>query len=526
MALTETRPEADRAAGDLAGGSQPPTAIERLIGSGDHLTVGRLYIGFGLFFTALAALGLALSGVDGLSDDGLLGLTPALASSSLVALVLMGVLPTLIGLGIYLVPRQVASPAIAFPRAAALSLWSWLIAGAIFLTGVALDGGIGGPDLEGARLSSLSMGAMMISLSLGSVCVATTVLSHRPLGMGLAKVPFFSWSMLVAAPVWILTFGSTVAHVSLAQIAQFDAEGIAVGFDTGIAWFLRVPSIYMIAVPVLGIAADVVAASSRRRIRAYGPVQGLIAAYAIASFGAWTQTSRALQTVVFALAAVLAAVPMLALLGALGDTLRRGRVALSTALLGSLLAPLLILGAALAGALQAIDYAGSGTIWDLQPAMITGSQTVFLVGAAACGAIAGLAHWSRRLWSAPAPEGPGRGGVAAVFLGAGLVATIHLLQAFLARGGESGLDPAAFNAIVAVGALVLAVGVLSGLAMTVGAARIGSEHPDPDDDEAMTLEWYPPGPVVAGAEFVDLEVVRSPYPLADLRGDTDEEDAR
>ena len=42
----------------------------------------------------------------------------------------------------------------------------------------------------------------------------------------------------------------------------------------------------------------------------------------------------------------------------------------------------------------------------------------------------------------------------------------------------------------------------------------------------MTLEWYPPGPVVAGAEFVDLEVVRSPYPLADLRGDTDEEDAR
>lgn len=526
MALTETRPQADAAASDAVGGPQPPTPIERLIGSGDHLTLGRLYIGFGLFFTALAALGLALSGVDGLSDDGLLGLTPALASSSLVALVLMGVLPTMIGLGIYIVPRQVASPAIAFPRAVALSLWSWLIAGGIFLTGVALDGGIGGPDLEGARLASLSMGAMMIALSLASVCIATTVLSHRPLGMGLAKVPFFSWSMLVAAPVWILTLGSATAHVALAQIAQFDAEGIAVGFDTGIAWFLRVPSIYMLAIPVLGIAADVVAVAARRRIRSYGMVQGLIAAYAIASFGAWTQTARAVQTVLFALAAVLAALPLLALLGGLGDTLRRGRPALSTALLGSLLAPLLVFGAALAGAAQVVDYAGSGTIWDLQPAMITGAQTVFLVGAAGCGAIAGLAHWSRRLWSAPAPEGPGRGAVTAVFLGAGLVATVHLLQAFLARGGESGLDASAFNAIVAIGALLLALGMLSALAMTVGAARVGFEDPDADDDAAMTLEWHPPGPVLSGAEPVGLEVVRSPYPLADLRGDSDEEDDR
>ena len=48
-----------------------------------------------------------------------------------------------------------------------------------------------------------SMGRDPRRLALGSIAVATTVLSHRPLGMGLSSVPLFSWSMLVAAPVWI-----------------------------------------------------------------------------------------------------------------------------------------------------------------------------------------------------------------------------------------------------------------------------------------------------------------------------------
>ena len=60
---------------------------------------------------------------------------------------------------------------------------------------------------------------------------------------------------------------------------------------------------------------------------------------------------------------------------------------------------------------------------------------------------------------------------------------------------------------------------LAGLGMTLSAAKAGAESPDADDDTGLTLEWAPAGEPVAGVEQ-ELAYVNSPYPLADLRGDT------
>ena len=392
---------------------------------------------------------------------------------------------------------------------------------AIFAIGVALDGGVSGTDLEGARLSSVALGAMMVAISLGAVCVATTVLSHRPLGMGLSKVPFFSWSMLVAAPVWILTFGSTTAHLFLGRVAQFNAPGLAEQWAVGVSWFLRVPSVFMLAIPALGIAADVVAKNVGRRIQAYGLVQGFIAAYAVLSFGAWTQSPRALQTFVWIGWVLLAAVPVVALLGALADTLRHGKPSPSAALIGSVLVFLLILGGVLAGALQALDTAGTGTLFGFDTAALEWAQGFFLLGAALVGGLAGLAHWSRRIFSAPAPEGQGKGAVTAALLGAGLLATVYLAEG-LAGANDQSLDTEVLSGLVAVGGLLVFLAALAGLGMTLAAAKAGSDEVDADDDTGLTLEWAPEGEPVAGVAQ-DLAYVNSPYPLADLRGDTDEE---
>jgi cytochrome c oxidase subunit 1 len=497
-----------------------PSQVEELIGSGDHLTIGRLFIGFSLLFLALASFGLLLGGIDGLDADGLIGMPDALWSSSLAAMVMMGALPLLLGLGVYIVPRQVGSPAIAFPRAAALSLWGWVISSGIFAVGIAMDGGVGGNDLEGARLSNVALGAMMVSLSLGAVCVATTVLSHRPLGMGLSKVPFFSWSMLVAAPVWILTFGSTVAHVFVGQISQADALQLTQGYLAGISWFLKVPSVYMLAIPALGIAADVVAKNVGRRINHHGMVQGFIAAFAVLSFGAWTQAPRALQTFVWIGWVLLAAVPVVALLGALADTLRHGRPSPSTGLIGSMLVFLLVLGGVLAGALQGLDTAGTGSLFGFDTAALEWAQGFFLMGAATVGGLAGLAHWSRRIFSAPAPEGQGKGAVTAVLLGSGLLATAYLAEGLAGANGQS-LNTEVLAALVAVGALLMLLGALGGLGMVLSAAKSGADTPDADDDEGLTLEWAPAGPPVSGVEQ-ELAYVNSPYPLLDLRGETEE----
>lgn len=524
MALTETRPETERRE-DAAPAPTPPSAVEQLIGSGDHLTIGRLFVGFGLFFLALSSLGLGVHALDRMTADGVFGLTDVLRWTSLVGMVLMGVLPVLLGLAVFVVPRQVGSPSIAFPRAAAAALWTWLIGGALFITSAVLDGGIGGTDTDAARLGSLSMGVMMAALSLGAVCVATTVLSHRPIGMGLARVPLFAWSMLVATPIWILTFGSTVAHVWLGRVGDADAAGLTAGFADGIAWFLRAPSIYMLAIPVLGIIGDAVVFASGRRIAAYGVMQGLIGAFGVASFGVWTQSAGGTENIVWVLFVLVGAVPVLGVIALAGENLRHGKVTVSTGLIAAVLAPLLVLGGVAAGALQALDQAGSGNLWSLDTDMLLWTQAIFLTGAAAVGGVAGLAHWSRRLWNAPAPQGPGIGAAVLLFLGSGALATIHLAQSIAAREGEAGLVREVLFGVMIAGAVLVVLGAVSALAMVLGAGSAGSDSPDPDDDVAMTLEWWPAGPVVSGDVEAEVPVVASPYPLADLRDGPEEDNA-
>ncbi|MCX6524806.1 MAG: hypothetical protein NTX58_08600, partial [Actinobacteria bacterium] len=155
MTLTDTRSSSDTP--PAAAGSPSPTALERVIGTGEHEAIGRTFIMGSLLLMAVSAAALAAGALRSLSDGGPLDVTDNLWNSALVGMVLMGAIPLLLGLAICLIPLQVGSKAIAFPRAAALSLWTWLVSAVIFAISLGLDGGVGGADLEASRLGMLSM---------------------------------------------------------------------------------------------------------------------------------------------------------------------------------------------------------------------------------------------------------------------------------------------------------------------------------------------------------------------------------
>lgn len=512
MALTETRPDPTAAAPPPA--HRPaPGPLERLIGSGDHLSIGRLFIGFSLVLLALALVGRLVLGLDLATDNGILGDNQGmLGTSSLVGLAFVGAIPLLLGLAITVVPLQLGAPSIAFPRAAALSLWGWLISAVIFLTSVVLKGGIGGTDTDAARLGNVSLGGMMVALALASVSVATTVMSSRPEGMGLARVPLFSWSMLVAATVWILTIGSAFAHVLVGQISQADATGLAENFANGLSWLLRAPAVYVLAIPVLGIAADAVCAASGRPLRQYGVLQGLVAAFGILSFGVWAQTGTALNTALWTVFALAIAVPVLGLLGGLGDAMRRGSVTVSPALLAGLLSLVLLLGAVLCGLLVALDLAGSGRLFGLAQGALFAGQALFVVGAAVLGGIAGLLHWAPLIWGGAVHRGTGGLAVVLVLAGSGILGTVGLVESIVTRD-----DPTAAAALLgafgALGSLLFLLGVLGALAGSVTSAREASEHPGAEPaGSGLTLEWAFPRPAVGDA-VPELPAVTSATPL-------------
>ena len=318
MALTETRPDTDDASAGEAAISQPG-AVERLIGSGDHVAIGRLFIGFGLALASLSLTLWAVTGIDALTDNGFLGgRTPQLTSSAQTALLFLGVVPTLLGVFIAVVPLQLGSPSIAFPRAVALSFWTWLVAGGIFAVSIAIDGGVMGGDETAATLGNAALGAVLVALGLGAVCVATTVMAHRPLGMRLAWVPGLSWSALVASSLWLVTLGAAAAHMLLGQVAKMGPAALATNFSENLIWVFRGPAVFAFAIPVLGIAVDVVATATGRRFANTDAMQMIIGLYAILAFGAWAQLPTAINTAMWTLFVLAIAVPILAMVGAIG----------------------------------------------------------------------------------------------------------------------------------------------------------------------------------------------------------------
>ena len=97
-------------------------------------------------------------------------------------------------------------------------------------------------------------------------------------------------------------------------------------------------------------------------------------------------------------------------------------------------------------------------------------------------------------------------------------------QGILARDGGEGIASEAFGAIVAISAALLLLGALSGLAAVLAASKAGASADSSDDPDGLTLEWVEPAVDDSPLRDYAIAVVRSPYPLLDLRdGGSDEE---
>ncbi len=128
----------------------------------------------------------------------------------------------------------------------------------------------------------------MVALMVAAVCVATTVLTCRPMGMRLGDVPFFSFSMLVASIIWLLSLPSAVAHITLGHITHATPSTLlARTFGVGLEWLFHQPAMYALCIPILGIALDVVVHLTGGQHRFRGVILFFIGLYGFLSFGAW-----------------------------------------------------------------------------------------------------------------------------------------------------------------------------------------------------------------------------------------------
>jgi len=118
----------------------------------------------------------------------------------------------------YFLPLQIGARDVAFPRINALSLWLLVIGGLVlnasWFLGGAADGGWfmyapnSGPIFSpshGVDFWVIGLQIAGVASLLGSINLIVTVLNMRAPGMSLMKMPVFTWMILGAVPLGLLT---------------------------------------------------------------------------------------------------------------------------------------------------------------------------------------------------------------------------------------------------------------------------------------------------------------------------------
>ncbi|MDV6311916.1 aa3-type cytochrome oxidase subunit I [Gordonia amicalis] len=281
--------------------------IYKLLTTTDHKLIGMMYISACFAFFLIGGL-MALLMRGELAQPGMQFLSTEqfnqLFTMHGTVMLLMYATPIVIGFANFVLPLQIGSPDVAFPRLNALGFWLFVFGSTIAIAGFITPGGaadfgwtaytpltdaVHSPGL-GADLWIMGLGVSGLGTILGAVNMITTVVCLRAPGMTMFRMPIFTWNILVTSVLILLIFPLlTAALMGLEVDRQFgahiyDPANGGVILWQHLFWFFGHPEVYVIALPFFGIVSEIFPVFSRKPIFGYS---GLIyATLAIAALSA------------------------------------------------------------------------------------------------------------------------------------------------------------------------------------------------------------------------------------------------
>jgi cytochrome c oxidase subunit 1 len=208
------------------------------------------------------------------------------------------------GFGNYLVPLHIGARDMAFPFLNMLSYWIGLLSALVLLTSFFVEGGAAGsgwtayPPLSaiagavpgshmGQTIWLLSMALFIASFTMSGLNIVATVFSMRAPGMSMWRLPLTVWSYFIASILGVLAFPALTAAAVMLLFDRhlgtsfFLPSGLVVGNThmpnqggspllwQHLFWFLGHPEVYVLILPALGIANDIIPAFTRKPIFGY-----------------------------------------------------------------------------------------------------------------------------------------------------------------------------------------------------------------------------------------------------------------
>jgi cytochrome c oxidase subunit 1 len=442
------------------------------------------------------------------------------------------------GYGNFIIPLQVGARDMAYPFLNMLSYWTIVPACLLMLLsffapdGPASAGWTSYPPLSalpeavpgsglGQTLWLLAMALFIASFTMGGLNYITTILNLRTRGMSMMRLPLTTWTLFIASILGVLSFPALTAAAIMLLLDR--SGGTSFFLPSGLVlsgkvlansggtpllfqhlfWFLGHPEVYVLILPALGIAFDVVATFGRRPVFGYRTSVWSLLIIAVLSMVVWghhmfTSGMNPYLGEYFSIVTVMITVPFAVLALNLIASLWRAQISLKTPMLFAL------------GILASTGIGGLGGLWlgtatsdmYLHDSYFVVGHFHFMIGVVTSfGIFAATYYWFPKMFGTMMNETLGK--LHFWFTTIGVFAAFTSMH-FLGMGGylRRMYDPTSYeytrplqwlNVVISL-ALFLAAGAQVLFFINLIWSVLKKEKAGANPWESATLEWTTPSP--------------------------------
>ncbi len=530
--------------------------------STDHKTIAKQYLAIGLFWAIVGGLlaylmrwqlaypETAVPGFGWVPEPHMVeGIIPPEFYNMLITMhgtvmVFFVAMPILLGaFGNFLIPLMIGAQDMAFPRLNMLSVWVLALSSVVLLVSFFVPGGAAASGWTayaplsakavytgvdwGQNLWIIALALEFASFLMGGVNFLTTAINLRAPGLSLFRLPLMLWMELTAAILFLLSVGPLIAGAVMLLLDRLAGTSFFLPEGGGrpllwqhLFWFFGHPEVYVIMLPGMGAALEVLPVFSRKPIFGYRLIIYSTIAAGILSFVVWAHhmfpsgLDPRLATP-FSITTILISVPFAIIVFAMIATLWRGSIRFPTPMLYAL------------GTLAVFIVGGlTGIFNGSAPADIYIHDTYFVVShfhytlfsAVFFGGFAGIYYWFPKMFGRMMNETLGKIHFWLTFI---FFNAVFFPMFVLGVGGMmrriynplqyeflQSLQP--INVFITYAAIVLFLGQIPFVVnffWSLWAGKLAGRNPW----QANTLEWTTPSPPPHG-NFEAIPVVhRGPY---------------
>ena len=418
-------------------------------------------------------------------------------------------------LGNFILPIQLGAKDLAFPKINLLSWYLYMIGAFVGLLVIIIGGVDTGwtfytpfsTQYSNSHVLGTTFGAFIVGFSSILTGLNFIVTIHRMRAPGLTwfRLPLFVWAMYAVSLVQILATPVLAITLVMLMIERFLHVGIfdpALGGDPllfqHMFWFYSHPAVYIMILPAMGVASEVVAAFTRKKIFGYKFVAYSSLAIAFLGFLVWAHHMfvagiSVYSAMIFSFLSYFVAVPSAIKVFNWTATLYKGSVSWQTPMLYILG----FIGLFTIGGVTGLFLAALGLdVHVTDTYFVVAHFHYIMVGGAVMAYFAGIHYWWPKITGRMYPEWWARLGALLVFVGFNLTFFPQFVLGYIGmprRYHAYAPEFQVLNVMSTAGASILAVGYALPLVYLIWSLRFGRKA-GVNPWGAAGLEWTTPSP--------------------------------